>query len=58
MQLHLYAVDLVGVVLRFSSMVSCANTRGGTVESPIRLFFTQQIASYGRAMGRAAEFSH
>ena len=48
----------MGVVLRFSSMASCANTRGGRVESLIRLFFTQQIASYGRAMGRAAEFSH
>ena len=32
-----------------SSMASCADTRGGRVESPIRPFFTQQIASYGRA---------
>ena len=41
----------MGVVLRFSSMASCADTRSGRVESPIRLFLTQQIASYGRAMG-------
>ena len=41
----------MGVVLWFSSMASCADTRSGRVESPIRLFLTQQIASYGRAMG-------
>ena len=48
----------MGVVLGFSSIASCVDTRGGRVESPIRLFFTQRIASYCRAMGRAAEFSH
>ena len=31
------------MALRFSSMASCADTRGGRVESPIRPFFTQQI---------------
>ena len=47
-------MGVVGVAFRFSSMASCADTRGGRVESPIRPFFTQQIASYGRAMGRTA----
>ena len=42
------------MALRLSSMASCADTRGGRVESPIRPFFTQQIASYGRAVGRTA----
>ena len=43
---------VVGVVLRFSSVASCAYTRGVRVESPIRPFLTQQIASYGKVMGR------
>ena len=43
---------MVGVVLRFSSVASCAYTRGVRVESPIRPFLTQQIASYGKVMGR------
>ena len=42
---------MVGVVLRFSSVASCAYTRGVRVESPIRPFLTQQIASYGKVMG-------
>ena len=45
LQLHLYPVNLVGMVLLFSSMASCADARGGRVESPIRLFFSQQIPS-------------
>ena len=45
---------MVGVVLRFSSIASCAYTRGVRVESPIRPFLTQQIASYGKVMGRTA----
>ena len=42
------------MALWFSSMASCVGTRGGRVESPIRPFFTQQISSYGRAMGRTS----
>ena len=37
-----------------SGVRSVFGLRGGRVESPIRPSFTQQIASYGRAMGRTA----
>ena len=43
---------MVGVVLRFSSIASCADTRGVRVESPIRPFLTQQIASYVLGVSR------
>ena len=49
---------MVGVVLRFSSIASCADTRGVRVESPIRPFLTQQIASMERLWGGPRGFSH